>query len=129
MVCASEINSVGPTNPFGPGKDVPRLIQAGMGVRISSAKLANTTSRLGAIGVVSSVGLRHIIVEEVRAGNLEAIEIARTFPVRQYVDDLLAFAPGGQKNRKAISMDHPDPTKSELPKRLSAIAAYIEVVH
>jgi NAD(P)H-dependent flavin oxidoreductase YrpB (nitropropane dioxygenase family) len=34
--------------------EMPRLIQAGMGIHISSARLANTTSRLGALGVVSA---------------------------------------------------------------------------
>src|SRR3569833_2666083 len=106
---------------------MPRLIQAGMGVRISSATLANTTSRLGALGVVSSIGLRHIVVNEVRAGNVETIDIARSFPVKSYVDDLLEFAPGGPRNNQPPPIDNPDPGKSELPKRLSVIAAFIEV--
>jgi len=105
----------------------PRLIQAGMGVRVSSAKLANTTSRLGALGVVSSIGLRHIIINEVRAGNAETIAVAKRFPVRSYVDELLEFAPGGPRNAQPPPIDNPDPAKSELPKRLSTIAAFIEV--
>lgn len=109
-------------------KEVPRLIQAGMGVRISSSKLARETSRLGAVGVVSSVGLRHVIIEEIRSGDREAIELAGTFPIARYIDDLLAFAPGGKKHTAAVPLDHPDPSKGELPKRLSAIAAYVEVL-
>lgn len=111
-----------------PVDGAPRLIQAGMGVRISSAYLARSTARLGALGVISSVGLRHIVAEEIRAGDQEAIEIARTFPIKRYVDELLEFAPGGPKHGCAVPMDHPNPTKGELPKRLSAICAYVEVM-
>jgi NAD(P)H-dependent flavin oxidoreductase YrpB (nitropropane dioxygenase family) len=112
---------------FGSGLAVPRLIQGGMGVRISSAKLANATSRLGALGVVSSVGLRHIIINEVREGIQETIDIVRTFPVAKYVEEILEFAPGGKKNRQPTPLDDPNPVKSELPKRLSTICAFVEV--
>lgn len=108
--------------------DMPRLIQAGMGVHISSARLANEASRLGALGVVSGAALRHVVVEDVRAGDEEAIEIARSFPVAQYVGELLAFAPGGKRHTHAVPVDTPDPKHNALPRRLSAIAAYIEVM-
>ena len=113
--------------PKQPSLDFPRLIQAGMGARISGALLANTTSRLGALGVVSSVGLRHIIVDEIRAGNPESIEIGLTFPVARYIDELMQFAPGGKKNSCRAPMDDPNPLKSDLPKRLSTICSFIEV--
>ena len=69
--------------------DMPRLIQAGMGIHVSSAHLANRTARLGALGVVSGAALRHVIIEDVRAGNAEAMDLARTFPVPRFVDELL----------------------------------------
>jgi NAD(P)H-dependent flavin oxidoreductase YrpB (nitropropane dioxygenase family) len=106
---------------------MPRLIQAGMGVHISSARLANATARLGALGVVSGVGLRHVVIEEVRAGNEEVIEAARTFPLPRYVEELLAFAPGGAKHHRSAPMDVPDPERAARPRRLSAICAYTEV--
>jgi NAD(P)H-dependent flavin oxidoreductase YrpB (nitropropane dioxygenase family) len=99
-----------------------------MGVHISCARLANVTSRLGALGVVSGVGLRHIVVEEVRSGDAEAIAAARQFPLPRYVEELLAFAPGGPKHRRAAPLDHPDPRRGALARRLSAIAAYVEVM-
>jgi nitronate monooxygenase len=107
---------------------MPRLIQAGMGVRISSAQLANATARLGALGVVSGVGLRHVVIEEVRAGNEEVIEAASTFPLGQYVEELLAFAPGEANHNRSAPMDVPDPERAARPRRLSAISAYTEVV-
>jgi NAD(P)H-dependent flavin oxidoreductase YrpB (nitropropane dioxygenase family) len=107
---------------------MPRLIQAGMGVHVSSARLANATSRLGALGVVSSAGLRHIFLEDVRAGDAEAIELAKTFPVARYVEEALAFAPGGARHKQPIPVDTPDPKTNARPRRLSAIAAYVEVL-
>ncbi|MEI6477606.1 MAG: hypothetical protein WCO52_01295 [bacterium] len=106
---------------------LPRLIQAGMGVHVSSARLANATSRLGALGMVSGAGLRHVVVEEVRSGNPAVIAVANTFPVQRHVDELLAYAPGGAKHGHAVPIDVPDPFRSGLPRRLSIIAAYVEV--
>lgn len=107
---------------------MPQLIQAGMGVRVSSANLANHTSRLGALGVVSSVGIRHIVIDEIRSGDPIALELAKSFPLKDYVDELLEFAPGNSKNCAPVPLDDPDPRKGTLPKRLSAICAYIEVM-
>jgi NAD(P)H-dependent flavin oxidoreductase YrpB (nitropropane dioxygenase family) len=107
---------------------MPRLIQAGMGIRVSGWALANATARLGALGVVSSVGLRHIVIDEIEAGDEDAIALARTFPLQDYVDELLAYAPGGPKHGSPVPLDSPDPKKGTLPKRLSVICAYIEVM-
>src|ERR1051326_5770378 len=105
---------------------MPRLIQAGMGAHISSARLANATSRLGALGVVSGIGLRDIVAEEIRAGDPVALELANSFPLPRYVEELMAYAPGGPRHRKPAPMDVPDPRRAALPRRLSAICAYVE---
>jgi len=107
---------------------MPELIQAGMGAHISCARLANATSRLGALGVVSSVGLRHIVPQQVRSGDAHTIEIAKTFPIARYVEELLSFAPGGKRHTRAIPIDVPDAVKGALAKRLSVISAYVEVM-
>ncbi len=106
---------------------MPRLIQAGMGVRISGARLANATARLGALGVVSGVALRHIVIEEVRAGNAEVIEVAKSFPLARYVEELLAWMPNGPKWGKPAPVDEMDPVRGALAQRMSAIATFIEV--
>lgn len=106
---------------------LPPLIQGGMGVRISGWKLARATAGMGAIGVISTVGLRQIVVEEIRGGDRDAIDTARRFPIPRYVDDLLSYAPGGDRHRKPIPMDSPDPHKCALPRRLAAISAFVEV--
>src|SRR5512140_273289 len=107
---------------------MPRLIQAGMGVRISGARLANAAARLGALGVVSGAGLRHIVIEEVRAGQEEVLRVAKTFPIARYVEELLAWAPGGPKNGRPVPVDDADPARAGLPQRLSVIATFVEVV-
>ena len=106
---------------------MPRLIQAGMGIHISGAKLANATSRLGALGVVSGAGLRHIVVEEIRRGDEQAIALAKTFPFTRYVDELLAFAPAGTRHDAPVPVDNPNVDVGDLPRRLSTISSYIEV--
>lgn len=106
----------------------PRLIQGGMGARISSFKLARATAAAGALGVISSIGLRHIVVEEVRSGNAEAIDAARTFPAPRYVDDLMAYAPGGRRHSHPVPLDTTDPQNCALPRRLSTICSYVEVM-
>lgn len=107
---------------------MPRLIQAGMGIHISSARLANATSRLGALGVVSGAALRHIVLEDIRSSDTEAIDLAKLFPVASYVEEALAYMPGGKKHKHAIPVDTPDPRHNALPRRLSAIAAFVEVM-
>ena len=108
--------------------EMPRLIQAGMGAHISSARLANITSRLGALGVVSGVGLRQLVITQIRMGDTDALDIARKFPIPGYFDDLAAFCPGGSRETRPIPMDLPDREKGALAKRLSTICTYVEVM-
>lgn len=106
---------------------MPRLIQAGMGIHVSSAHLANATSRSGALGVVSGAALRHVVIDDIRNGDEDAIGLARLFPVASYVEEIMAFAPGGPKHTHAVPVDTPHPRYSAYPRRLSAIATFIEV--
>ena len=107
---------------------MPRLIQAGMGIHVSSAKLANCTSRLGALGVVSGAALRHVILEDIRANDEETISITKQFPIAHYIEEALSFMPGGKKHNRPVPVDTPEPRYSAYPRRLSAVAAYVEVM-
>lgn len=98
-----------------------------MGIHVSSAHLANTTSRLGALGVVSAVGLRHFVIEEIRAGDPLGIELARRFPIPTWRDEMLRYAPGGDWHKRTVPLDLPDPERGGLAKRLSTVAAFVEV--
>jgi NAD(P)H-dependent flavin oxidoreductase YrpB (nitropropane dioxygenase family) len=99
-----------------------------MGAYISSAHLANCTSRLGALGVVSGVGLRQIVISQIKQGDTDALDIASTFPVKSCLEELMKYAPGGEKADRAIPVDVPDPEKCHAPRQLSAICAYVEVI-
>ncbi len=98
-----------------------------MGAHISSANLARETSRLGALGVVSGVGLRQIVITQIRLGDTNAIEVARTFPIPGYFEELLRYCPGGDHADRAIPMDVPDRVRGAIAKRLSTICSYVEV--
>ncbi|MBM3496225.1 MAG: hypothetical protein FJX72_18175, partial [Armatimonadetes bacterium] len=62
------------------------------------------------------------------SGDAETIALAGTFPIARYVEELLSYAPGGTRHKRAIPIDVPDPIKGAFAKRLSAICAYIEVM-
>ena len=47
---------------------MPRVIQGGMGIRISSWKLAREVSRKGELGVISGTVLDSVLVRELQMG-------------------------------------------------------------
>ena len=49
---------------------LPRIIQGGMGVGVSSWKLASTVSRLGQLGVVSGTALDCALARRLQLGDL-----------------------------------------------------------
>lgn len=107
-------------------KGFPDLFQAGMGARVSTWWMARTVSMLGGLGIVSSVGLRTIIVEAVREGNKEVIEMAKKFPFPGHIEELLVFAPGGKWHERPVPMDQLGPGGG-LATRLATIASFVEV--
>jgi hypothetical protein len=57
-----------PFVPIPPAPVVPRIIQGGMGIRISSWQLARAVSRKGELGVVSGTGMDTILVRTLQNG-------------------------------------------------------------
>ena len=51
-----------------PSLSVPRIIQGGMGIRISSWELARAVSRKGELGVISGTGIDTILVRSLQNG-------------------------------------------------------------
>lgn len=47
---------------------MPRIIQGGMGVRISSWQLAREVSRKGELGVISGTAVDSVLVRELQSG-------------------------------------------------------------
>lgn len=66
------------------------IVQAGMGVRVSSYNLARTSSSLGGLGVVSSVGLDTILIRELQQGDPtgELATVLQEFPDQEFVEEL-----------------------------------------
>ena len=50
-------------------RSLPRIIQGGMGVAVSSWQLANTVSKLGHLGVVSGTGVALVLVGRLMDGD------------------------------------------------------------
>jgi hypothetical protein len=57
-----------PSVPLTLVPSVPRIIQGGMGIRISSWELARAVSRKGELGVVSGTGIDTILVRVLQNG-------------------------------------------------------------
>jgi len=53
---------------FASSYQMPRIIQGGMGIRISSWQLAREVSRQGELGVVSGTGIDTVIIRELQTG-------------------------------------------------------------
>jgi len=53
---------------FQPHAALPRIIQGGMGVRISSWQLAREVSREGELGVISGTAIDTVLVRELQMG-------------------------------------------------------------
>ena len=70
---------------------LPRIIQGGMGVAVSSWKLANKVARAGQLGVVSGTGLDIVVARRLQDGDPGG-HIRRAlaaFPVQSIADEVL----------------------------------------
>lgn len=72
-------------------QSLPRIIQGGMGVAISSWKLANTVSKLGHLGVVSGTGVALVLIGRLMDGD-EGGHVRRAlaaFPVKDVAQKII----------------------------------------
>ena len=67
-----------------------QIIQGGMGVGTSSARLANTISRAGELGVVSGTALDESIARRLQKGDSETKHAVEQFPHKDFVERFLA---------------------------------------
>lgn len=78
---------------------LPKIIQGGMGVNISSWRLARTVSSLGQQGTVSGVALERIAVRILQNGDLggHLRRALATFPFRDFADKVVSeyYVEGG----------------------------------
>ena len=89
-----------PVEHVTPAKNLPRIIQGGMGAAVSNWRLANTVARSGQLGVVSGIALDTVLARRLQLGDpCGAIRRALSrFPwpdMAQRIHDAF-FIPGGK---------------------------------
>ncbi|HEY6014740.1 MAG TPA: hypothetical protein VIU37_12060, partial [Candidatus Limnocylindrales bacterium] len=115
-----------------PQSTLPRIIQGGMGVAVSSWQLARTVSRAGELGVVSGTGLDIVLSRRLQDGDPDG-DVRRAlaaFPVRELADEVLEhyFVEGGREPGQPY-LATPRPSLSPTPRsqRLTVLANFVEV--
>jgi NAD(P)H-dependent flavin oxidoreductase YrpB (nitropropane dioxygenase family) len=90
-----------PPAPLSPADDeIPRVIQGGMGVAVSSWRLASAVARAGQLGVVSGTALDLVLARRLQDGDRDGScrRALAAFPVPEVADRVLAryFRPDGR---------------------------------
>jgi len=84
----------------------PQIIQGGMGVAVSSWRLANAVSQCGQLGVISGTGLDTVLARRLQAGDPDgqmrfAID---HFPIREMAERIWDryYVEGGKKSDEGL---------------------------
>jgi nitronate monooxygenase len=110
----------------------PRIIQGGMGVAVSSWRLAGTVSRLGQLGVVSGTALDHVLARRLQDGDpgghmRRALD---RFPFPDMADRVWAdyYVEGGKSVRTSYkSVPMHAVVNSRALQELCIVANFVEV--
>ena len=109
----------------------PTIIQGGMGVAVSSWRLARRVAQLGEFGVVSGTGIDTVVVRELQQGDPhERLRALQAYPDQEIVDYLIGrfFVEGGIGENiryKLLPMHRYKPTIRS--QRVLSAAAFSEV--
>jgi NAD(P)H-dependent flavin oxidoreductase YrpB (nitropropane dioxygenase family) len=111
---------------------LPTIIQGGMGVAVSSWRLASAVSRRGELGVVSGTALDLVLARRLEDGDLDGSvrRAMAAFPVRAVVDRILRryLRPGGRPEGVPYT---PVPRLGMRPRRaaqeLTVLGNFVEV--
>lgn len=107
---------------------LPKIIQGGMGVGVSSAQLANTVSKKGQLGVVSGTALGLTFARRLmQKGNEAYLEAMKHFPFKKVVERIQArFHLKEEKDPfKMVEMPTIHPTQDL--NELIVVANFVEV--
>ena len=121
-----------PTSRTSAAPALPTIIQGGMGVAVSSWRLASAVARRGQLGVVSGTALDLVLARRLEDGDLDGSvrRAMAAFPVPAIVDRVLKrhLRPGGRAPGVAYT---PVPRLSLRPGRavqeLTVLASFVEV--
>jgi NAD(P)H-dependent flavin oxidoreductase YrpB (nitropropane dioxygenase family) len=111
---------------------LPRVIQGGMGVAISSWQLARVVSQLGQLGVVSGTGLDTVLVRRLQDGDPGG-HLRRAlahFPFQKWVQPVLKryFKPEGRaKGQGYLRLPMPTGLADSASQVLHTLACFCEV--
>ncbi len=112
--------------------DLPTIIQGGMGIGASHWKLANATSRNGALGIVSAVALDNILVRRLQLGDEDG-DVRRAlahFPwpeMAKRVEDKYFIEGGKEKDAPFAVLPLVKADMSRTSAELLIIATFVEV--
>lgn len=113
-----------------PSRPLPVLIQGGMGVAMSSWRLARTVASLGHLGVVSGVGIGSVLSARLSRGDEDALRALRTFPVPGVAREIEErwWVPAGQNSGRPAQLSEMwSLTPPPRQERLTVAGAYVEV--
>lgn len=111
---------------------LPRVIQGGMGVAVSSWQLARVVSQLGQLGVVSGTGLDSVLVRRLQDGDPGG-HLRRAlahFPFQKWVEPVLKrhFKPEGRaKGQSYLRLPMPTGLADSASQVLYTLACFSEV--
>jgi NAD(P)H-dependent flavin oxidoreductase YrpB (nitropropane dioxygenase family) len=111
---------------------LPQIIQGGMGVAVSSWKLAHKVARAGELGVVSGTGLDIVVARRLQDGDVDG-DLRRAFaafPVPEVAQEILGhyFVEGGREpGQPYIAIPRPSLTETLRAQRLQVVANFAEV--
>ena len=126
---SSTLPSVAP-NP--PGTRLPSIVQGGMGVAVSSWRLARAVSTAGQLGVVSGTALDLVLARRLQDGDPDghARRALAAFPVPEIAERVLAryLRPGGRApGRPYLPLPRLALRPSALAQELTVLGSFVEV--
>lgn len=77
--------------------ELPEIIQGGMGVNVSSPKLASVVAQEGGLGIVSGTGIGPVAARKLQDGDLSYLRAFENFPDQEKAQKLIKkyYVPGG----------------------------------
>lgn len=81
---------------------LPEIIQGGMGVNVSSPKLAGVVAQEGELGIVSGTGIAIIAARKLQDGDPDYLRAFQSFPDQTIAEKLIDkyYIPGGKSSDK-----------------------------
>lgn len=110
---------------------LPRVIQGGMGMAVSSWRLASAVAHSGQLGLVSGTALDLVLARRLQNGDLDgAVRRAlAAFPVPRFAQRVLTryFRPGGRDGRPYAPVPRLALRQTRLAQELMILGAFVEV--